>query len=130
MLLPALAFAVALQATPEIGLKGHLNGVRVADRAQPVGELTVTPRKVRVVEAAPRTAHPRRTFKPQPRLGFVRNPQMADCRTDGLELAGNPEMLKAQPLSKLPKAHGERAVVRLVDGCPVAVMIAQGPVTR
>ncbi len=53
------------------------------------------------------------------------NPQTVNCRSSAPELVGNPESLKAHPLSKMPKAYGERAVARMVDGCPVPVLIAQ-----
>jgi hypothetical protein len=50
---------------------------------------------------------------------------MTSCNGQGLTQAGHPETLTVQPLSKMSKAHGERAVARLVDGCPVAVVIAE-----
>lgn len=129
MLLSALTFAAALQAAPEIGLTGYLNGQRPSARTQPVGELIVVPHaaKPATVKEARALSWSRRAFKPAPPLGFVRGPQAPGCRNNGLEHAGHPEALQVQPLSKMPKAHGERAVARLVDGCPVAVMIAQTP---
>lgn len=130
MILSALAFAAALQAAPDITLKGHPLGMRPADRTQPVGELTVAPRKARA-----RFVAPPRTFKlalPRARRlaskkDFVVDPQMVNCKSNGPELVSSSEKLRAVPLAKMPKAHGERAVARLVDGCPVAVTIAQGP---
>lgn len=128
MLLSALTLAAMLQAAPEIGLTGHLNGQRLSDRTQPVGELVV-PRKAKSVvldkAPAPARALSWRARKPTPPLGFVRGPQAAGCKNNGLEQAGHPETLKVQPLSKMPRARGEHAVARLVDGCPVAVLIAQ-----
>jgi hypothetical protein len=127
MLLSAVFFAAALQAAPEIGLTGRLNGQPPSARAQPVGELIVVPRaaKPATVKEARALSWSRRAFKPAPPLGFVRGPQAPGCRNNGLEQAGHPETLTVQPLSKMPKAHGELAVARLVDGCPVAVLIAQ-----
>lgn len=130
MILSAFAFAAALQAAPDITLKGYPLGMRPADRAQPVGELTVAPRKQRVwAVAPPRTFKlvPPRTRPPTPKKDFVVNPQMVNCKSIGPELVSSSEKLRAVPLAKMPKAHGERAVARLVDGCPVAVTIAQGP---
>jgi len=127
MLLSALTFAAMLQAAPEMGLTGHLDGQRSSAGAQPVGELVVIPHaaKPATVKGARALSWSRRAFKPAPPLGFVRGPQAPGCRNNGLEHAGHPETLEVQPLSKMPKAHGERAVARLVDGCPVAVLIAQ-----
>jgi hypothetical protein len=131
MLLSALTLAAMLQVAPEVGLAGHLNEQRLSE-AQPVGELTI-PRKAKpaFVDRAPARSiswqdrkMSWRARKPTPQLGFVRGPQAAGCRK-GLEQAGHPETLQVQPLSKMPRAHGELAVARLVDGCPVAVLIAQ-----
>lgn len=119
MLLSALTLAAMLQAAPEIGMTG-----------QPVGELTI-PRKAKSVFLDKAPARSRfvfpapGAFRHAPPLGFVRGPQAAGCRNNGLDQAGHPETLTVQPLSKMPKAHGELAVARLVDGCPVAVLIAQ-----
>lgn len=133
MLLSALTLAAALQAAPEIVLKGSPMGARPAERAQPVGELTVAPRRQRVwAVVPPRTSKlgPPRMRRSALKKDFVVNPQMVNCKSNGPELVANSEKLRAVPLSKMPKAHGERAVARLVDGCPVAVTIAQGPIER
>lgn len=137
MLLSALALAAALQATPDIALKGYPLG----ERAKPAGELTIAPRKVKSVllhQAPERSrfiAPPRRTFKlgpprPLPKKDFVVNPQTVNCRSTAPELVSSSETLQAVPLSKMPKARGERAVARMVDGCPVPVLIAQEPIGR
>ncbi len=135
MFMSAVLFAAALQAAPEIGLKG----LRPSDRALSVGELSVAPRTRgssllhRSPAQLPFTAQSRGPFRiapKPPKKGFVYNPQMANCRSAAPELAGRPERLQAQPLSKMPEARGERAVARLVDGCPVAVLIHPGSVER
>jgi hypothetical protein len=117
-----------------MALKGYVIGERPASRAQSVGELTIAPRKAMPRLPAPPQMRsrftPSRTFKRAGPKDFVVNPQMANCRGEGPELIANAEMLQGQPLSKMPKARGERAVARLVDGCPVAVTIAQGPIER
>lgn len=137
MLLSALTFAVALQAAPDLALKGYSVSAR---GTQPVGELTVAPRKGKslLLHVAPERARfiaPPRAAKLNPsrrpaKKDFVVNPQMVNCKSNGPEPVASSEKLRAVPLSKLPRAHGERAVARLVDGCPVAVTIAQGPIER
>jgi hypothetical protein len=129
MLLSALALAALLQAAPDIQLKGYLVAPRLADRTQPVGELIMpVPRRAKgaayKASTRSRAVSPFKA-KPAPRPDFFRNQQMASCDSHGLTQAGHPEALTVQPLSKMPQAHGERAVARLVGGCPVAVMIAQ-----
>jgi hypothetical protein len=149
MLLSALTLAALLQiapaaastaptviipeATPVVGQKGYLLQRRPFNTVDRVDQLrmpfakhsrAMSPEAAR----AQRFVSPSLKLKPQrkrPPVGFVRNPQMVSCDTNGLTRAGHPETATVQPLSKMPKAHGERAVARLVDGCPVAVMIAQ-----
>ena len=134
MFLSALALAVTLQAVPEISLKGYLSAPRLLDRtAQSVGDLILPlPRR------AADPARPRRfkiasqsvfKAKPRPPAGFLSNPHISGCNAPP-QFAANPEALKLQPLSKMPKAHGERAVSRLVDGCAVAVPIQSGATKR
>jgi len=149
MLLSALILAAALQAptgaptlvipdaAPVVGHSGALLRRKPFDPAQRVDQLTMrlpkAPRPKPVDEArAQRFASP--SSKPRPpgrtRLDFVRNPQMANCGGNGLTRAGYSDTPGVQPLSKMPEAHAERAVVRLVDGCPVAVLVAQRTPSR
>ena len=147
MLLSALTLAALLQAAPATppaaipeapsvaGQKGYLLQRGPYDPNQRVDQLRLpapklahpaTPDEVR----ARRYRSPMFKVKPsrRPRPDFARHPQMVSCDSNGLSRAGQPETLRTQPLSKLPGAHLERAVVRLVDGCPVTVMVAQnGP---
>lgn len=112
MLLSAFALAALLRAAPA----APAATIPEAARPKPVDEAL----------ARPFASPPSRVKRlPRPAPGFVRNPQMADCDRNRLENAGHPDIPAVQPLSKMPKAHAERAVVRLVDGCPVAVLIAQ-----
>lgn len=149
MLLSALILATALQAAPVapalvipeaapvVGHTGALLARKPFDPAQRVDQLTMRlpkaarPKAVDEARARPFTSPSSKTKRsPRPPLNFVRNPQMADCGRNGLENAGHPDTPAVQPLSKMPEAHAERAVVRLVDGCPVAVLIAQRTPTR
>ena len=126
MLLSALAFAAALQAAPLADQQGVLLKHEPFDWAQPHKKRPLSSPKAlpwTVEEARARVAK-RARFKPPTPRDFVVNPQRTNCKT-APQLVGHPETLTVQPLSKMPKAHGERAVARLVDGCPVAVMIAQ-----
>jgi hypothetical protein len=145
MLLSALAIAALLQASPAaltltipdaapvVGQKHHLLQRRPFNSESRVDQLrmpyarrphAITAEAARAL-ASGRPATPRRPkFQPSPQ-GFVRGPLMPDCDRNGLTSAGHPETQTVQPLSKMPNAHAERAVVRLVDGCPVAVLIAQ-----
>jgi hypothetical protein len=130
---PMATSVVIPQAASAVGLKGYLSEARPAGIAQSVGELSVpVPKAARVARA--KAAYEGRaqrfvpSFKRKPlrsMRGFVRNPQMVNCDSNGLTPAGGPETQQLQPLSRMPRAHGERAVARLVDGCPVAVTIAQ-----
>jgi len=134
MFLSALALAVTLQAVPEISLKGYLVAPSVVGRAtQSVGEL-ILPLPRKAADPTParrfRTASPS-VFKakPRPPARFLSNPHIAGCNA-APQFAANPQTLTLQPLSKMPKAHGERAVSRLIDGCAVAVPIQPGPTER
>ncbi len=131
-----MATSVAVpQAAPAVGLKGYLLQRKPFNTADQVDQLRMPLAKrahrmspeAALALAARRSATPRQSKLAPPRrpLNFVRGPQMANCENHGLERAGHPEAPQAQPLSKMPRAHGERAVARLVDGCPVAVLIAQ-----
>ncbi len=125
MLLSALAFAAALQAAPMADQQGALLKHEPFDWARPHKKPALSSPEFRpwTPEGARFRVAKRGNFKPTPR-DFVVNPQMTNCKT-APQLVGHPETLTVQPLSKMPEAHGERAVARLVDGCPVAVMIAQ-----
>lgn len=126
MLLSALAFAAALQAAPLADQQGYLLKHKPFDWTQPHKKQPVSsPEALRwtAEEARARVAKHGK-FKASTPRDFVVNPQMTNCKT-APQLVGHPETLTVQPLSKMPKAHGERAVARLVDGCPVAAMIAQ-----
>ena len=70
-------------------------------------------------------ARPAGAVSPRPSTGFVIGPQARGCKRTAPELVGKPDALTAQPLTKMPMAHGEWAVARLVDGCPVAVPIVR-----
>lgn len=131
MFLSALTLAALLQATPVAGQKGYLLQREPFEAGQRVDQPRLPfHRKVRPAtdEVASRFADP---LKPSPsttaprRRVVVRDTLMATCGRYGLEKAVVAETLKAQPLSKMPEAHGERAVARLVDGCPVAVPVVQ-----
>ncbi|USQ95571.1 hypothetical protein [Caulobacter sp. RL271] len=132
MLLSALALAALLQTAPVEGQKGYLLQHQPFDWAHPAKKRTLPFSKQAqafTIEAARARDARRGTFRrpPQPRKTFVVNPQMVNCKSNGPELVASSETPRLQPLSKMPKAHGERAVARLVDGCPVAVTIAQAP---
>lgn len=122
MLLSALSLAAVLQVTPPVTLRGYRAPRRSIDATQSVDTLTLPLPKWAKAAKAPRV--PVRRFTKAPPAAFVRDPMMANCHT-ARQLVGHPETLQVQPLAKMPKAHGERAVARLVDGCPVAVLIAQ-----
>lgn len=119
MLLSALTLAIALQAAPVAptvvipdaapiaGRNGPPLARKSLDTAQGVDQLRMRSPKARRAKV------------------FVVKPPGTSCDSKGLSRASHPEALTAQPLSKMPEAHAERAVVRLVDGCPVAVLIAQ-----
>ena len=97
------------EAAPVVGQMGLLLRRKPFDPAQQVDQLGMR---------APKAARPAKApFK-------VKAPRVS-CHSNGLSRASHPETLTARPLSKLPKAHGERAVARLVDGCPVPVLIAR-----
>jgi hypothetical protein len=132
MLLSALALAAALQAAPNAGQQGYVFNDNLSDTAQPIEKRTL-PRVSQsipwAIQAYPVRSSGRLAYK-RPPMGFVRNPQMVNCKSTGPELVASSERLQALPLSKMPKARGERAVARLVDGCPVAVPIEPGPVER
>jgi hypothetical protein len=137
MLLSAMIFAAALQAAPvAVAQEGYLVPDRPAAATQSLDQLvlplprtratTAAKAQARAMRFAPSTRrHDAKTLPPLQKPTFVRDPQMVGCDPNKLQRAGDPEALKVQPLSKMPRAHGERAVARLVDGCPVAVMIAQ-----
>lgn len=130
---PAMATAVVIpEAAPVAGHTGYLFRRKPSDTDQRVDQLRMRLPKAAGPKAADeagarRFASPSSKMKPprRSRPDFVRNPQMASCDRDGLTNAGHPDTPEVQPLSKMPKAHAERAVVRLVDGCPVPVLIAQ-----
>ena len=140
MFFSALTLAAVLQAAPVVipeapaigGRKGYLLQRGPYDPNQRVDQLRL-PAPKRAHPATPEEVRARRYVAPpfkmkpsrRPRPDFVRHPQMVSCDSNGVSRAGHPDAPTAQPLSKLPKAHGERAVVRLVDGCPVSVLIAQ-----
>jgi hypothetical protein len=132
MLLSALTFAAMLQAAPDLGLNS-LRAPRLADGSRPVGELAMPllpkARRAAVEEARAKAIRPAFVRKPRARAPLLPNPHIAGCNPPP-QYAANPDRLPLQPLSKLPKAHGERAVSRLVDGCAAPVMIEQGPIER
>ncbi len=135
MLLSALALAAVLQTTPVAGEKSYLLQQKPFDTAQRVDQLRMPfPKKAKPMtgEGAPQRFFapraPRRVFKAPPAT-FVHAPMMANCHV-APQVVGHPETLQVQPLSKMPKARGERAVARLVDGCPVPVLIAQADPAR
>jgi hypothetical protein len=155
MLLSALALAALLQvapmapsaaptvvipeAAPVIGRKGYLlqrqpftaDGVEQLRMPLAKRHRAMSPEAARDFAARrpPTPRRPKLQSSPWPPRGFVRGPQATNCKTIAPEPAGDPETLKSQPLSKMPKARLEKAVVRLVDGCPVPVLVAQnGPV--
>lgn len=105
---PAAASVVIPEVAPVVGQKGHLLQRKPFDPAQRVDQLTMR---------SPQVARPVKAFK-------AKAPRVS-CDSNGPSRASHPEPLMAQPLSKLPKAHGERAVARSVDGCPVSVLIAR-----
>lgn len=128
MFLSALALAALLQTAPNAGQQGYVFNGSLSDKGQPIEKRTL-PRVSQSIPWSIQVYPVRRRFAyKRPPLGFVRNPQMTDCKDAAPQPVGHPEALQAQPLSQMPKAHGERAVARLVDGCPVAVLVAQsGP---
>lgn len=131
-LLQAAPMAVIPEAAPVVGGRGHLLHDKPYVIGQPVDQPRVPFRKKSHAwmgeEAFTRFTAPsqRRTKRAPPvKRDFAFNPQTVNCRSDALQKAARLDTLKIQPLSKLPKAHGERAVARLVDGCPVPVLVAQ-----
>ena len=132
MFLSALTLAAMLQAAPEISLKGLPRAPRLPG---PVGELAMPlPPKAKLAAAADaararRLIQPSFVRKPRARAALLPNPHIAGCNPPPQHAAGS-ETPKLQPLSKMPNAHGERAVSRLVDGCAVAVPIDLGPIER
>lgn len=116
MLLSALAFAAALQAAPMVEL----------------------PPAPRVQLPPPPSAKVTRGAK-QLEAWQARTMRMVNCNRFGVQRAqgaspeppSSAEALarrssgKAQKLGEMPAAHGERAVLRTVDGCPVATPIVR-----
>ena len=134
---PVAPSVVIPEAAPVIGQKGYLLQRKPFDPTQRVDQLRMpfpkvahaaTPEEVR----ARRYVSPSLKMKPPRRSppDFARRSQMVSCDNNGLSHAGHPETLTAQPLSKMPKARLEKAVVRLVDGCPVPVVVAQNGPSR
>lgn len=121
MLLSALTLAALLQAAPTA------TSVVIPEAAPIVGQMGYLLRR-KPFDPTQRVDHLRmrspKTARPAKALLKVKSPRVR-CDSNELSRASHPETLTAQPLSKLPKAHGERAVARLVDGCPVPVLIAQ-----
>lgn len=117
MFLSALALTALLTAQP------------VVSGATPVGELNLRPPEI--ASGAAKAKRPPITWSRDSSRArkvrsafagrdFVLNPQGANCES-ALRMASRPAASEAQPLSKMPSAHLEFAVARLVDGCPVAV---------
>jgi hypothetical protein len=83
------------------------------------------------VIAAPKPAGPPAPaavpFVQAPRMKGQRSPFECRQRATLARKAGD-ETVK--PLSRMPTAIGERAVMRMVDGCPVRTPIVQSPPRR
>jgi hypothetical protein len=136
---PAAPAVVIPEAAPVIGRKGYLLQRQPFNPDQRVDQLRMpfakrahpmSPEAARALAAGRSVASSRKLRQPrQPQQKFVTNPLLSTCGIHGLERAGHLETPTTQPLSKMPKARLEKAVVRLVDGCPVPVLVAQnGPV--
>lgn len=116
MLLSALTLAAALQATP-------IAGPPPRHRAMPV-------------KMAPRRQSPAAMMSDDIKAFNLRVDRIAKCRgygvvSDGVT-PGAPSLVKPpaafgmlKRLGDLPPGHGERAVLRTVDGCAVATPIVQ-----
>lgn len=100
MLLSGLLVAAALQAPPE---------------ARPAPRLEGPP---------PQAAAP---FSQAPRMKGQR--PAWECRRRAT-LARKTQDETAKPLNRMPMGLGERAVLRMVEGCPVRTPIIQGPPSR
>jgi|GEM_PF-2417617 len=130
MFLSALTFAALLQAAPVAGQKGYLLQQKPFETGQRVDQPRLPfPRKSKsAMGEAERAFPPTRigqAASPFPKKRIIRSPMTPGCGSEPLQRAAHPEVVQVQPLSKMPQAHGELAVARLVDGCPVAVLIAQ-----
>ena len=66
-------------------------------------------------------------FSHAPRMKGQRS--ALECRRRAT-LAHKTEDGAAKPLNRMPMALGERAVMRMVDGCPVRTPILQSPPSR
>lgn len=84
------------------------------------------------VQAPPMVAAPRPAGPPALTAApFTHAPRMKgqrssfECRQRAI-LARKAEDQSSKPLARMPMALGERAVMRMVDGCPVRTPIVQG----
>jgi hypothetical protein len=105
MLLSAVFFAAALQAAPLVVIP---DAPPVQLPPPPVAKMTPGARQLAAWQA--------------------RRDRIAKCNRFGLQRArGAPSegAEKAKKLGEMPAAHGERAVLRMVDGCAVSTPIVQ-----
>ncbi|MDR6624604.1 hypothetical protein [Caulobacter segnis] len=84
------------------------------------------------LQAPPAVAAPSPAGPPAPAaVPFVQTPRMKgqrspfECRQRAT-LARKAEDGSTKPLNRMPMALGERAVMRMVDGCPVRAPLIQG----
>lgn len=126
----ALTALLTAQPLPPEPLAAH----SLTSGTTPVGELYLRAPKVgsQAVKAkrapinwARGSSKPKKTFG---RKDFFLYPQGPNCRSALQKARG--AAAEVQPLSKMPSAHLEFAVARLVDGCPVPVLMRAGETVR
>lgn len=132
MLLSALAFAAALQAAPVTGQKGYLIQRRPFEVGQRVDQprLPFPKRRPMTREELERMRDAGLRERPvqRPKPGFksqrVAQSLTPSCAAPPLEYTAKREPVLPRKLGDLPRAHGERAVLRTLDGCPVPALVA------
>lgn len=125
MFLSALTLAAALQATPAAGQKGYLLQRKPFETAQRVDQprLPFPKRSSMTPEQRERLRAAGLMEKPVQMPKKVRRVAVPACALPPLEYTAKREPVSPRKLGDLPQAHGERAVLRKLDGCPVATPI-------
>ena len=119
MLLSALAFAAALQAAPLV----EIPPARLV-QLPPPPTAKVTPGAKQLEAWQARTMQMMRTINCN-RFGVQRAEGAPSESQSSVEALARRSSERAKKLGEMPAAHGERAVMRTVDGCPVATPIVQ-----
>lgn len=119
MSLSAIALTALLAAQPLTSGAPPLGELHL--RAPKVGSQAVKAKRPPITWTRD-SAQARKALSAFARRDFVLNPMGANCESV-LRKARDSGTTEIQPLSKMPSAHLEFAVARLVDGCPVAALM-------